>query len=100
MANVNDWSKARSFLICLALNLVPSTSTAKTPVDFGGVVDLDDSTFDKVVSAFQYSLVVFAGGARRSVMDSDGPGFKEDSFFALADTFSNIRGLLFARLVS
>ena len=96
MANVNDRSKARSFLICLALNLVPSTSTA--PVDFGGVVDLDDSTFDKVVSAFQYSLVVFAGGARRSVMDAD--GFKEDSFFALADTFSNIRGLLFARLVS
>ena len=100
MANVNDRSKARSFLICLALNLVPSTSTAKTPVDFGGVVDLDDSTFDKVVSAFQYSLVVFAGGARMSVMDSDRPGFKEDSFFALADTFSNIRGLLFARLVS
>ena len=99
MANVNDRSKARSFLICLALNLVPSTSTAKTPVDFGGVVDLDDSTFDKVVSAFQYSLVVFAG-ARTSVMDSDRPGFKEDSFFALADTFSNIRGLLFARLVS
>ena len=98
MANVNDRSKARSFLICLALNLVPSTSTA--PVDFGGVVDLDDSTFDKVVSAFQYSLVVFAGGARVSMMDADGPGFKEDSFFALADTFSNIRGLLFARLVS
>ena len=96
MANVND--KARSFLICLALNLVPSTSTAKTPVDLGGVVDLDDSTFDKVVSAFQYSLLVFAGGARRSGMDAD--GFKEDSFFALADTFSNIRGLLFARLVS
>lgn len=100
MANVNDRSKARSFLICLALNLVPSTTTAKTPVAFGGVVDLDDSTFDKVVSAFQYSLVVFAGGARVSMMDADGPGFKEDSFFALADTFSNIRGLLFARLVS